>query len=60
MGSRVLSRTARPWSSAKVSGAVADCTSSRMATMSHSPGSPSNGRLTKTPAGPSADPWHAL
>ena len=42
-----------------VSGAVADGTSSRSATRSHSDGSPANGRATYAVA-PSAEPWQLL
>ena len=43
-----------------VSGAVALGTSSRSAIMSHSEGSPSNGRATYAAAAPPSAPWHAL
>ena len=59
IGSRVHRRTSRSVLGT-VSGTVAAGTSSRSAITSHSPGIPSNGRLTKTGVAPPAAPWHAL
>ena len=60
-GSRVQSWTVRSaWSPVSGNGAVAEGTSSRSATMSHSDGSPSKGRATNTEAAPPGAPWQAL
>jgi hypothetical protein len=60
IGSNEQSSTWRLSSPARVSGAVAAAAISRIATMSHSPSRPSNGRATYVGAGPEALPWHAL
>ena len=58
IGSRLHSSIVRlsPVGVLIVSGAVAAGTSSRSATMSHSPGRPSNGRATKASAAPPGAP----
>ncbi len=61
IGSSVQSWTLRSaYSPVSGSGAVADGTSSRSATTSHSEASPSKGRATNTIDAPPGAPWHAL